>query len=407
MLSVSQALQLILESVSPLTPQETALSDALGAVVAGDVLSSIDSPPFDKSMMDGYAIRTVDVDRAGIKLRVVGELTAGRVDERGIGHGEAIRIMTGAPIPAGADAVVRLEETDFDAATQTATIQRAAPSPDANIIRRGTAMRVGERVVPAGRMIRPQEIAVLAELGHARLMCYLQPSLAVLATGDELVPVDQTPGPGQIRNSNGCMLIAQATRRGCRSRDLGIARDEPEHLTSLVLEGLQSDILCLSGGVSAGKLDLVPKVLQECGVTQMFHKAELKPGKPIWFGRLDSERSSDGKPHFVFGLPGNPVSSMVCFELFVRTAINVLAGIEPQLPQPVRARMSVERPHSDDRPTYFPSRLEWTADGPRVAPVNWKGSSDIRSTVEADAMVLFPAGERLYSVGDEVDVYPW
>lgn len=407
MLSVSQGLQLIIETVARLPPREIDLSESLGAVLARDILSDIDSPPFDKSMMDGYAVRAADLSRPRAKLRVVGELTAGRVDQRGLEAGEAIRIMTGAPIPSGADAVVRFEDADFDAATQSVSFRGAGATAGSNIIRRGTSMRAGERVLPAGRIIRAQEIAALAELGQARVTCYPQPSLAVLATGDELVPVAQSPGPGQIRNSNGPMLTAQAVRRGCGCRVLGIAPDEPEELRRLIREGLAADILCLSGGVSAGKLDLVPSALQECGVREVFHKAELKPGKPIWYGALDARQSSDGRPHFVFGLPGNPVSSMVCFELFVRTAINVLAGVEPSLPQPVRARMAAEHRHRDERPTYFPSRLEWTPDGPRVAPVNWKGSSDIRSTVDADAMTLFPPGERLYAVGDEVDVYPW
>jgi molybdopterin molybdotransferase len=404
--SVSQALQDILNCVVCLPSQGAELADALGLVLAVDVVSGGDSPPFDKSMMDGYAVRFGGESMATLTFRVVGEVTAGNVHARPLQAGEAVRIMTGAPTPEGAQAVVRIEDAVLSSAGDTVSV-RSPIAAGGNIIRRGTSMRSGERVLPAGRLIRPQEIAALAELGHARVDVYPRPGLAVLSTGDELVPVGATPGAAQIRNSNGPMLAAQALRRGCDCRNLGIARDDRAELEQAVRIGLQADILCLSGGVSAGKLDLVPVVLRACGVREVFHKVELKPGKPVWFGVLDPERSADGKPHYIFGLPGNPVSSMVCFELFVRVAINGLAGIKPVIPVPVRARMGIAFRHRDDRPVYFPSRIEWAADGPRVHPVNWKGSSDIRSTVEADAMVLFPPGELQFEVGDEVQAYPW
>lgn len=407
MLTVESALSLILEHVRPLTPIDVELPAALGLVLASDVVSNVESPPFDKSLMDGYAVRTADLENGQASLSVIDEVTAGRVSEKQVGPREAIRIMTGAPLPAGADAVVRLEETQFDAAQGVVTVQPRALSPGSNIMRRGTSLRFGDQILPAGRLLRPQEIGALAEIGRARVPVIPRPLVAVLATGDELVPIDQEPAAGQIRNSNEAMLLAQAARLGCSRFPLGIARDDRDHLEHKVRAGLRSDILCLSGGVSAGKLDLVPSVLQACGVEEVFHKVELKPGKPIWFGRLDPTRAADGKPHYIFGLPGNPVSSMVCFELFVRTAIHRLAGIEPAGPQPLRTRLAVPHRHRDDRPTYFPSRLEQTPDGPQVTPVDWKGSSDLRSTVDANAMTLFSPGERNYAAGEMVDVYRW
>lgn len=406
MFSVSEALQKIIEFTHRAEPREVDLSRALGRVLATEIVSGMDSPPFDKSMMDGYAVRAADVAAAGATLCVAGEVTAGMQFAGAVKAGEAVRIMTGAPTPEGADAVVRLEDATLHGDGETVSFRRGI-APGANIIRRGTSMRAGDRILPAGRLVRPQEIAALAELGCAKVRVYPRPTLAILATGDEIIPVHDVPGPAQIRNSNGPMLAAQAERRGCDCLDLGIARDDRRELERAIRSGLQADVLCLSGGVSAGKLDLVPGVLQQCGVQEVFHKVDIKPGKPIWFGRLAPEAAADGKPHSIFGLPGNPVSSMVCFELFVRTALHVLSGIEPATPQPLGARMAVSFRHNDERPVYFPSRLEWTTEGARVTPVGWKGSSDIRSTVEADAMVLFPPGERTYQAGDEVAVYPW
>ena len=406
LLSVSQAWKSIVDCVECAQPREIDLGSALGLVLASEVISGLDSPPFDKSMMDGYAVRVGDLPASGGTLHVTGEVTAGTRHDRTVGPGEAVRIMTGAPIPAGADAVVRIEDAAADSAANTVSF-RSTVATGTNIIRRGTSMRAGDRILAAGRLIRPQELAALAELGYGRVAVYPRPSLAVLSTGDELVPVDATPGPAQIRNSNGPMLAAQALRRGCEVRNLGIARDDRTELAVAIRQGLQADILCLSGGVSAGKLDLVPGVLQECGVRQVFHKVELKPGKPIWFGVLSPQHAVHGRPHYIFGLPGNPVSSMVCFELFVRTAIHALSGIAPVIPAAITARLDVSFRHVDDRPVYFPSRLAWTAEGPRVTPVSWQGSSDLRSTVEADSMVLFPPGERQFEIGDAVEVYPW
>jgi molybdopterin molybdotransferase len=264
-------------------------------------------------------------------------------------------------------------------------------------------MRAGDVVLPAGRQLRVQELGVLAELGRSVIPVIPKPAVALLATGDELVPVDQAPGPGQIRNSNETMLRGQVLRAGCVPVPLGIARDDERILEQKIREGLECDLLCLSGGVSMGKLDLVPATLARCGVREVFHKVHLKPGKPVWFGVYDHP---DGRRRHIFGLPGNPVSSMVCCELFVLTAMRGLAGY-PARPVPIAARLVSTHSHHDDRPTFVPSHLEFTFDGPRVAPVDWKGSADLRATVDANAMALFPPGTKNYVIGDVVDVYPW
>ena len=292
-----------------------------------------------------------------------------------------------------------------------------------NILRQGESTRRGTRVVAAGRRLRAQEIGALAELGQAHVAVYPAPRVAVLATGDELVPVDQVPGPGQIRNSNESMLAAQIRQMGAVPVPLGVARDNTADLRERIELGLAHDVLLLSGGVSAGKLDLVPSVLAEAGVRQVFHKVLVKPGQPIWFGvreALDSRtrQSSGGHenpnsgefgdpqrgPCYVFGLPGNPVSSMVCCELFVRTAIRKLIGIEPAVPTPWRGRLTRDHFNAGSRPTYYPARWEWTEQGGSVEPVKWVGSADLSATVEANALAVFAEGDRNYSAGSMNDV---
>lgn len=406
MLSVDEAISAILNEVDPRNPSDVPLDRAFGLVLAADIMSDVDSPPFDKSQMDGFAVRAADTDSPPTTLRVVEEITAGRVPQNNVNAGEAARIMTGAPIPPGADAVVPIEQCEFVEGSDSVTVRTSATA-GAYIIPRGQSMAKGEVVLRAGTRLAAPQLGLLAELGRAQLPVWSRPTVGVLATGDELVPIEQAPGDGQIRNSNQSMLVAQIIQSGAEPRPLGIARDERDHLRAKIAEGLTCDILCLSGGVSAGVLDLVPSELQAAGVREVFHRVEMKPGKPVWFGKLDAARSSDGQPRWIFGLPGNPVSSMVCFELFVRTAIRKLMGVDPADPQAVEARLNVDHTTRGDRPTYFPARLEWTSSGPKVHPVNWRGSFDLRATADANAMIHFPPGERTYNQEDMVKVIPW
>ncbi len=411
MLTVHDAVSAILDHVQSFESEATPLADSLGLVLAEDIVSDLDSPPFDKALMDGFAVRAADIVDGNAILTLIDEVAAGRVAEKTVGPGETIQIMTGAPIPNGADGVVRVEDTEIAESADGAKLVKIATSPvsaGTNMIHRGTSMKRGDRVLLSGRLLRPQELGALAEMGRHTLAARRRPRVGVLATGDELVPVTEIPGPGQIRNSNETMLIAQIHRAGGIPVSLGIARDERQHLSDRILAGLECDILLLSGGVSAGKLDLVPSELEAAGVRQVFHKVKVKPGKPIWFGVLESgNAASESTGCYVFGLPGNPVSSMVCFELFVRTAIRRLLGIEPAVPQPVQVKLTVEHIAKGDRPTYFPAQLDWTPTGPTVAPIRWHGSADLRATVEANSMALFPAGDQVFSVGATIDVIPW
>jgi molybdopterin molybdotransferase len=402
MLSVNEALAKIVASVAPLPAEEVRLGEALGRVLAGEITSSIDSPPFDKSLMDGFAVRSADVVEGRAALDVVETVTAGNLPTRRVEPGTATRIMTGAPLPEGADAVVPVEVTAFDEATGRVTIASRLVAAGANVIRRGTNTRVGELVLSPGRVLRPQELGTLAELGCATVPVYRRPRVAVLATGDELVPVEETPGPGRIRNSNETLLVAQLRRMGADPVPLGIARDDRAHLRERIEWGLACDFLLLSGGVSAGTLDLVPSELAAAGVVEVFHGVNVKPGKPVWFGL----RPHNTAPTCVFGLPGNPVSSMVCAELFARTAIRRATGVEPAIPPTTPGRLAHDHTTRGDRPVYHPACLEWTEDGTRVHLVAWHGSSDLRATVEANGLALIPAGDATHPAGAVVQTIP-
>jgi molybdopterin molybdotransferase len=400
MLPVSTAQAAVLAQARPL-PAETAplAPSVLGAVLAEDVRSDIDMPPYDKSMMDGYAVRTTDVPGGRGELAIIEEVMAGKMPRLPLTERQATRIMTGAPIPHGADAVVMVERTR----TAGGMVQIDDPSLQVgrNILPQGREMRRGDVVLRAGAVLRPQEFGLLATVGCTTAVMIPSPRVAVLSTGDEVVESDQALGPGQIRNSNGPMLLAQAARAGGRPQYLGIARDRLDSLRPLVAEGLTADVLLLSGGVSAGKLDLTPGVLQEAGVVAHFHKVEMKPGKPVLFGTR--ERPDSRPPTLVFGLPGNPVSSFVCFELFVRPAMRRLRGL-PDSGATVSAILAEDFEYRTDRPTYHPARLEVGDGGWRVRAVPWFGSADLRGLLEMDALVVFPGGDHRHAAGTRLAV---
>lgn len=388
MLSVSEAQSVVLAKAEALPPAPTLISpDHLGQILAEDIASDIDMPPFDKALMDGFAVRAGDLSEGKGVLRIIEEVTAGQTPRRPVGPGEATRIMTGAPIPAGADAVVMIERTrqSGDGRVQ---VEDNAPGPGQNIMPQGREMRRGETVLKAGNILRPQEFGILASVGRTTISVIPRPIVAVLTTGDEIVEADRHPGPGQIRNGNGLMLQAQVARAGGIPLSLGIAPDQSPVLRSLVERGLQSNMLILSGGVSAGKLDLVPGVLQELGVQAQFHKVQLKPGKPVFFGTWDKG------PTLVFGLPGNPVSALVCFELFVRPAIRRMAGHSNVGPTLVEATLLENFNYKTDRPTYYPCRLELEGRGFYARPIPWFGSPDLRSVTKANAFMVIAAGEH-------------
>lgn len=406
MLTVADALKLVLEHATPLPPQPVARDEALGLVLAEDIASDVDSPPHDKSLVDGYAVVAADLASGAAKLSILEEVVAGKVPTQRVVPGTATRIMTGAPLPEGADAVVMVERTELHPGGGTGlgqvSVVQERVKPGQNIMRRAASLKRGQAVLAAGHLLRPIEVGLLAEVGCATVKVIPCPTLAVLSTGDELVPSDQTPGPGQIRNSNESLLVACAQRAGATPRGLGIGCDNRDDLRRLISDGLRSDLLVLSGGVSAGVLDLVPSVLAELGVEKVFHKVQLKPGKPLWFGVL--RRGANQPATYVFGLPGNPVSSLVCFELFVRPAVARLAGRPAEGLHRATARLVSDYAHRGERPTYHPSIWRQCADSPTVEPLDWAGSSDLAGLVKANALACFPAGDQVHPAGSVIDV---
>jgi molybdopterin molybdotransferase len=399
LLSVTEAQAIILGEVQALAAVDMPLSAAvLGLVLAEDIVSDLDMPPYDKALMDGYAVRAADVPKPGAELTVIEEVTAGRVPRHPLAAGQATRIMTGAPMPQGADAVVMIERTEALPEARVRIGESAKPGQ--HVLGRGREMKRGDVVLRAGLVLRPQELGLLATCGRATVRVQPPPSVAIVPTGDEIIDVDQTPGPGQIRNSNGFMLLGQVARAGATPITPGIARDTAASLHALIDQGLQANALVLSGGVSAGKLDLVPGALAELGVHTFFHKVAMKPGRPMLFG---VKKQPGRPPSYVFGLPGNPVSSLVCFELFVRPALRKLMALDPG-PRFVQATLSEDYPYRSDRPTYHPARLELIDAGWRVRMVPWFGSPDLRGLGASNAFALLPAGDHQHRAGQTLPV---
>ncbi len=404
MISIDEALALIRQYVRPLPACERELRQLPGYRLAEPVVSDIDSPPFDKSMMDGVAVRAADFADGIREFECVGEILAGDDSSTVLAAGQTIRIMTGAPVPAGADAVVMIEETNAREPSGNSQIRITGNRCDAgqNILRRAATMACGQRVFPAGHRIRAHDVGVLAESGAARCRVTGQPSLAVIATGNELVPVNTRPHGSQIRNSNGPMIAAMAGPWCCEVVDLGIAPDTAGELQRSIETGLQSSVLVLSGGVSAGVADLVPRVLEQAGVEPVFHKVSIKPGKPIWFGQLP--RAASEPPTLVFGLPGNPVSSLCCFHVFVRPALEYLAGRNdtPELPA---AWLATDHRQRAGRTTYWPAAWSFNEQQQRIVrPLDWKGSADLLTLSAANCFAVFDGDRSAFSAGSPVPI---
>jgi molybdopterin molybdotransferase len=395
MITVTAAQAAVLEHVRPLLPTTAALANALGLVLAEDVVSDLDMPPYDKAMMDGYAVRLADLPGGSGTLEVIDEIAAGKMPSRSLEAGQCSRIMTGAPIPPGAEAIVQVERSRLGDG-RFVSFDDPGLKAGRHIMRRGQEMKKGDVVLARGALLRPQEIGVLATVGRPTVYTVPRPTVAVLATGDELVEPDRQPGPGQIRNGNGPTLVAKVLRAGGVPQYLGIAADRLDSLRAMVTAGLKSDVVLLSGGVSAGKFDLVPGVLQEAGIVPHFHKVEMKPGKPVFFGTRDKT--------LVFGLPGNPVSTFVCFELFVRPAIRLLRGLKDPGTVLPSAKLMEDFSYRTDRPTYHPAWLEAGEKGFQAKLVPWFGSPDLRALTACNCFLLLPAGEHRHRAGQSFPV---
>ncbi len=401
MITVIEALDCVRRNVQPLPPSRLRLSALLGLRLAEDVTSRVDSPPFDKSVVDGFAIATSDRLPT---LRITELVTAGAVPTRSVEPGTTIRVMTGAPVPAGADAVVKWEDCKQ---LDDATIRNPAAGVAAGscVLQRGASFHAGQVVLSAGKRLGALDIALLAEIGQAEVAAYPRPRVGVLPTGDELVEAHEAVGPGQIRNSNGPMLLAALATVGATAVDLGVARDDPHELREKIARGLACDVLLVSGGVSAGVKDLAPGIFAELGVEEVFHQVRVKPGKPLWFG----VREADGCRTLIFGLPGNPVSTFVSFKLFVEPALAVLAGAPFAPPATRRAVLATKIVHRGKRPTYQPCRVireDASTGRPVVEALDWKGSADLATLTRSDCLAALAEGDYELAAGTEVDALP-
>ncbi|HXQ27165.1 MAG TPA: gephyrin-like molybdotransferase Glp [Candidatus Acidoferrales bacterium] len=372
-------------------------SAALGRILAEDLLADRNYPPFNRSIRDGFALRSADVDKPGARLRLIGESRAGVAFNGNVGKGECVRILTGAPVPHGANAVVMHEFTHSEG--DFVVFDQAAHSGQ-HFVLAGAEARVGEVVVRRGTRLSYAELAMAAEVGRARVEVSRRPRVAILSTGDELVSVDRAPGPFQIRNSNNISLAAQVTLAGGEPILAGNAKDEAAELRARIEQGLDADILVLSGGVSAGKYDLVEQVLQDLGAEFFFDAVAIRPGRPAVFGWCR------GKP--VFGLPGNPVSTMVTFELFVVPAIEALSAYAPKPLPFVKAKLAHPVDEKGTVAHFLPARVSWpageTGGDPKVEVVLWEGSGDIGAVVRGNCFLVVHASRLQLEAGEWVDV---
>lgn len=392
MVSVEGALAIVLETTPLLPAEEVTLDAALGRVLAEDVATDVDLPPFDRSAMDGFALRAEDVAAAPVSLEVVGMLPAGRSHPSPLGPGQALQIMTGAPVPEGADAVQQVERTRTPEAGRVEVL--VAVAAGANVARRGSEVRAGDVVLRAGVSIDPATVSVLASVGKARVRVGGRPRLAALVTGDELVDAAQRPGPAGIRDSNGPAVLAQARCAGAEATWLGRVGDDASAIEAALAAGLRCDVLVVSGGVSAGAFDLVEAAFARLGVEVLFDRIALKPGAPMVFGRRGAT--------LVFGLPGNPVSAQVTFDLYVRSALRRMQGarvvtrpcVEVELLGPLRNRSG--------RQAHLPARVR-SADGRLVAePIRSLGSADVVAHARANALLVMAADRAEALAGERV-----
>jgi molybdopterin molybdotransferase len=364
------------------------LEAAAGRVLAEALRADRDYPAVARSVRDGYAVRAIDLP-AG--LEVIGEVRAGQSFAGEVGWNQAVEIMTGAPVPRGADAVVMIETVRLE--ERRVMVDRAA-KPGQFINPQGSEARAGEILLDSGKRLDFTGVAMLAAVGKARVAVYAAPRVAILATGDEIVPVADTPREFQIRNSNVYSLAALVSRRGGAPEILPVALDEIQHTGELIERGLDADLLLISGGVSAGKYDIVERMLAGLGAEFYFDRVLIQPGQPLVFGR------ARGK--FFFGLPGNPASTMVTFEIFARAALELLGGQEEITLHMPFARLTREFHHRTGLTRFLPAHL--SADGAEVTPVPWHGSGDVPALTRANAFLVAEADRAEWSAGDLIRV---
>jgi molybdopterin molybdotransferase len=396
MLTYEQARQKVIKQVTekkaPRATEQVRVGDALGYVLAQEVKTDREYPPFNRATRDGYAVFAADV-KAGVTLKCTGEIKAGDRVSKELWAETCVQIMTGAAVPSGADAVVMIEHTVRDG--EEVRFERAAVTGQ-NFVPRGSEARAGQTLLTPGMRLGYAELALAAQVGAADLKCAQKPRVAILSTGDEIVPVDSIPGRFQIRNSNSVSLATQVRLAGGKPVLLGNAMDREDDLSSKIRRGLQEDLLVLSGGVSMGKYDLVEKVLREMETEFYFDAVAIRPGKPAVFGKC--------REKFVFGLPGNPVSTMVTFELFVAPAVDLLGGAEARDLLLLEARLGEALDEKPGVTHFLPARMEGQGANREVVALKWQGSGDIAALGRSNCFVVVPAEKEKIEVGERVEV---
>ena len=397
MITVAEAIEQILQTIKPLGLERINLLDALGRVLGEDVTAGRNIPPKDNSAMDGYALRFQDTLGASLNnpavLEVIEDIPAGAIPQKSIAAGQSARIMTGAPLPEGANAVMKMEETEKDGQK----VKIKAEAQDGQDIRRsGEDVREGELVVPKGSIVRPAAIGMLASLGRSFISVYQRPLIAVLATGNELVDIDESPSPWKIVNSNSYSIASQALDCGALVMQMGIAKDNREDLIAKFQAAMRADIIISSGGVSVGDYDLVKDIMQEVGSKMQFWQVAMRPGKPLAFGRTGNVP--------MFGLPGNPVSSMISFEQFIRPAILKMMGHQNIFRKTVVAVLQDDIEKRKGL-TYFTRALVKVGTGGYTATTTGEqGSGILKSMVRANGLIVVPADLEKVGAGTEVRV---
>lgn len=399
MLSYEEARQKVIEVAGKRRPElateRIELTQALGRVLAEDIRADRDYPPFDRSTRDGFAVRASDIVGESKSLRLIGESKAGTAFAGRVGPGECVQIMTGAPVPAGADAVVMLEHTR--PGTGEIIVEKHAHAGE-NVVAAGSEAKAGQVVLERATRLSYAELAMAAQVGHVRVAIARRPRVAILSTGDEVVAINSKPGPFEIRNSNSVSLAAQAELAGAEPVPLGNAPDRKRELRALIELGLQEDILVLSGGVSAGKYDLVEGVLRELGAVFSFDAIAIRPGRPAVFGVC--------RDKLVFGLPGNPVSTMVTFELLVVPAIDLRSGLAPRSLPLFRARLAKPVAQKAMLTHFVPAELSWPEGEAVVEELPWQGSGDIVAVARANCFLVVQPKKLSLVAGEWVDVLP-
>ena len=396
MISVAEAIQIVREKTHSLGSEKVDLPNALGRVLAHEIVADSDLPPFDRSQMDGYAVRASDTTAAPVSLRIVGESAAGKGWHKRMEAGEAVRIMTGAPVPDGADSVQQVELT-HELKDGTVVELLSAVEHGKSIVRRGEEIKAGETILQPGVTINAAMMAVLAAFGYAEVQVARRPRVAVAATGSELVGVNEQPGLDQIRDSNNYSISAYAELAGAVVQRLPLTRDETSLLKHQIAEAAHNcDVVVTSGGVSMGVYDVTKLALKELDAEIFFERVALRPGKPIVFARLPGGA-------LFFGLPGNPVSVSVTFNLFTRTALLAMQGVnEPVLKQETAVLARAVK-GTNDRESYLPAQLTTNDDGELIAfPLKWGGSSDFVSFALTRALAIIPAGVKSVEAGSLV-----